>query len=266
LIFFSMMVTFFFLTQYFQIVQGKSAFTAGLYILPVAGMMMVGAPTAGLLSSRVGPRVLVAAAGVAVVFGMAWLSQIEANTSYPIIAVGLLSFGFGGGMALTPLTDTVMAAVPVNDAGIGSAINDVSRELGAALGIAIVGSLVSNLYRSDVESGLQGVVPDAFAETAGEGIGVATVAAQSLPAEAAAAVLEIANTAFIDAFTTGLLITAAVMALATVVALTLLPSRMRTNQADDQLEGPARQVEFERTTVGGGAAAVPAAIRSNDAA
>ena len=267
LIFFSMMVTFFFLTQYFQIVQGKSAFTAGLYILPVAGMMMVGAPTSGLLSRRVGPRVLVAAAVVAVVFGMAWLSQIDADTSYPIIAVGLLSFGFGGGMALTPLTDTVMAAVPVNDAGIGSAINDVSRELGAALGIAIVGSLVSNLYRRDVESGLEGLVPESFRETAGEGIGVARGAAQSLPAEAAAAVLDIANAAFIDAFTTGLLITAGVMGLATVAALTLLPSRMRTNQADDELADQAsdRRIEFERTTVGGGAAAAPAAVRSNDA-
>ncbi|HJN93627.1 MAG TPA: MFS transporter, partial [Dehalococcoidia bacterium] len=147
LIFFAMLVTFFFLTQYFQVVQGKSAFEAGAGLLPMAGMMMVGAPIAGLLSSRVGPKVLVTAAGVAVVFGMVWLSGIDVETSYTEIAIGLMAFGFGGGMALAPLTDTVMAAVPVNVAGIGSAVNDVSRELGAALGIAITGSIVSGIYR-----------------------------------------------------------------------------------------------------------------------
>ena len=191
LIFFSMMVTFFFLTQFFQIVQGKSAFTAGLFILPAAGMMMVGAPISGLLSARVGPRALIAVAGAAVIFGMVWLSQVDIDTGYGVIGIGLMSFGFGDGMALAPLTDTVMAAVPVNDAGIGSAINDVSRELGAALGIAIVGSLVSNLYRADVASGLDGLVSEAVAETASEGIGVAAVAAQSLPSDVASTVLAV---------------------------------------------------------------------------
>ena len=233
LIFFAMMVTFFFLTQFFQIVQGKSAFTAGLYLLPTAGMMMVGAPLSGLLEKRVGPRILVVAAGIAVVFGLVWLSAVDASSSFTYIAIGLAAFGFGGGMALAPLTDTVMAAVPVNDAGIGSAVNDVSRELGAALGIAIVGSFVGSIYRGNVEDRLDGVVDPEIVQTTSEGIGVAVVAAQSLPADIAATVVGAANDAFVDAFTTGLLISAGFMAAATLAAVVLLPNRMRETQALD---------------------------------
>ncbi|MCZ6706445.1 MAG: MFS transporter, partial [Chloroflexi bacterium] len=109
LIFFSLMVTFFFLTQFFQIVQGKSAFTAGAFILPAAGMMLVGAPISAILSKRIGPRALITVAGVAVVGGLIWLSNLDADSSYLTIGLGLAAFGFGGGMALAPLTDTVMA-------------------------------------------------------------------------------------------------------------------------------------------------------------
>ena len=233
LIFFAMMVTFFFLTQFFQIVQGKSAFTAGLYLLPTAGMMMVGVPLSGLLEKRVGARILVVAAGIAVVFGLVWLSAVDASSSFTYIAIGLAAFGFGGGMALAPLTDTVMAAVPVNDAGIGSAVNDVSRELGAALGIAIVGSFVGSIYRANVEDRLDGGVDPEIVQTTSEGIGVAVVAAQSLPADIAATVVGAANDAFVDAFTTGLLISAGFMAAATLAAVVLLPNRMRETQALD---------------------------------
>ena len=264
LIFFSLMVTFFFLTQFFQIVQGKSAFTAGAFILPAAGMMLVGAPISAILSKRIGPRVLITVASVAVVGGLIWLSNLDADSSYLTIGLGLAAFGFGGGMALAPLTDTVMAAVPVNDAGIGSAVNDVSRELGAALGIAITGSIVSNIYRSNVDDSLSGVIPADLVDTIGEGIGIANVAAASLPAEVAAAVVEAANTAFIDAFTTGLLVSAGVMVLATGAALVMIPRRRRSSQADDVAEF---QVEFDRPALPEGLAADVALVsETNEAA
>ncbi|MCZ6706773.1 MAG: hypothetical protein O7A71_02340, partial [Chloroflexi bacterium] len=201
---------------------------------------------------------------VAVVGGLIWLSNLDADSSYLTIGLGLAAFGFGGGMALAPLTDTVMAAVPVNDAGIGSAVNDVSRELGAALGIAITGSIVSNIYRSNVDDSLSGVVPADLVDTIGEGIGIANVAAASLPAEIAAAVVEAANTAFIDAFTTGLLVSAGVMALATVAALVMIPRRRRASQADDVAEF---QVEFDRPALPEGLAADVALVsETNEAA
>ncbi len=233
LIFFALMVTFFFLTQFFQIVQGKSAFTAGLYILPIAGMMMVGAPISGVLGKSVGPKVLTTIAGISVVFGLVWLSQLQVDSNFVTVLIGFMAFGFGGGMALAPLTDTVMAAVPVSDAGVGSAVNDVSRELGASLGIAITGSVVGGVYAGNVEDGLSGVVGAGLVESAAEGIGVATALAQSLSPQLAQIVTQTANAAFVDAFTTGMLVSAGVMVLATVAAIVLLPWKMRDRQAED---------------------------------
>jgi EmrB/QacA subfamily drug resistance transporter len=232
LVFFALMVTFFFLTQFFQLVQGKSAFTAGLYVLPAAGMMMVGAPISGVLSRSVGPKILTTIAGLSMAFGFLWLTQLSADSSFITVAIGIMAFGFGGGMSLAPLTDTVMAAVPVNDAGIGSAINDVSRELGAALGIATVGSFASGLYQSNVESALDGVAPASVVETVSEGIGVAAVTLPSLPADLAATVSAAANGAFVDAITTGMYISAGFAVAATLVAAVLIPRKMRETQAE----------------------------------
>ena len=92
----------------------------------------------------------------------------------------LMVVGFGFGLAAQPLTDTVMAAVPVEDAGVGSAVNDVSRELGSALGVAIIGSIVSHLYRNNIHDKLTGRVPAQVVDIASEGIGVIHVAANSI--------------------------------------------------------------------------------------
>jgi EmrB/QacA subfamily drug resistance transporter len=236
LVFFALMVTFFFLTQFFQLVQGRSAFTAGLFMLPAAGMMMVGAPISGVLSRSVGPKILTTVAGMAMTFGLLWLTQLNVDSSFLTVAIGIMAFGFGGGMALAPLTDTVMAAVPVNDAGIGSAVNDVSRELGAALGIATVGSFVGSLYGSNVETALEGVAPASVVETVSEGIGVAAVTLPTLPADLAETVSVAANGAFVDAITTGMYISAGFAIAATLAAALLMPRKMRETQAEAVVE------------------------------
>ena len=133
---------------------------------------------------------------------------------------------------MAPLTDTVMAAVPVNDAGVGSAANDVSRELGAALGIAIVGSFVNSIYRGNVEESLSGSVPASAIEAAKEGIGGATFGSEGLPVDVAAQVISSANVAFVDAITAGFIVSIGVLAVAAVITLTLLPSKMRETQAE----------------------------------
>ena len=91
---------------------------------------------------------------------------------------------------------------------------------------------MSGLYRGNVEDGLTGAVPDSLVETVGQGIGVAAVAAQTLPADLAAVVTEAANLAFVDAFTSGLYVSAAFMVAATLVGLLLIPWRMRTHQME----------------------------------
>lgn len=234
LIMFGMMVSFFFLTQFFQIVQGRSAFEAGLLILPTAIAMMIAAPISGILVKKVGPRVLVLGSAIAMTSGLLMLTQVDINTSTQYILTALGLFGLGGGLGLAPLTDTVMAAVPVNDAGIDSAVNDVSRELGTALGIATVGSAVNALYRSNLEGNLPSGLPAETVELVEEGVGVAGIVAQQLPPEVGTALISATNTAFVDAMTAGFLASAVFVGFAAVVALTMIPNTMREVQADSE--------------------------------
>jgi len=238
LMMFAMFVSFFFLTQYFQLVQGRSALQAGLLILPTSGAMMVGAPISGALIRRIGPRALITISMLLMAFGIAMLTQVQVDTSTLYVITALATFGLAGGLGMAPLTDTVMAAVPIDDAGIGSAVNDVTRELGGALGIALIGSLVNGWYRSDVESALAGRVPAEVLEQIRDGIGVATLAASQLPAELATTVTATANLAFVDAMTSGFVVSAAILVATLGVVLTMIPTRMRQDQATAE-EAPA---------------------------
>ena len=238
IIMFAMLVSFFFLTQFFQIVQGRSAFQAGLLIIPTSVAMMVGAPLSGKLMHTIGPRYLVLAMASAMVTGIVMLTGIEVTSSALSVIIPLAIFGFGAGLGMPALTDTVMAAVPEADAGIGSAVNDVSRELGGALGIATIGSVVSGLYRSNVGDALAGAVPVDLVDVASESIGVANVVAAGLPAELATTLTAAANGAFVDAMRGGggggFIVSAIILVASVVIALTLVPRRMRSTQAESE--------------------------------
>ena len=225
---------FFFLTQFFQLVQGRSALQAGLLIVPAALTMAVSSVVAGILGQTVGPKILAVASTILIGSGMLLLTQLEVESGVGLPIASLVLFGFGLGLGMAPLTDTVMAAVPVNDAGVGSAVNDMSRELGGALGVAVIGAIVSGLYRSDIEEALTGVVPDSLVESAGEGIAVLAVGAEQLPSDVAVQVTDAANTAFVDALTTGMLISIGFMVLAAVLAATTIPWKMREVQASER--------------------------------
>lgn len=230
IVFFAGIVLFFFLSQYWQLVQGRSPFHAGLMALPNAAAIVIGSAVAQSLLAKVGPRRLVSTAMVIMGTGVALFTTVDIGTSTLRMVVTLMVVGFGFGLAAQPLTDTVMAAVPVEDAGIGSAVNDVSRELGSALGVAIIGSIISNLYRSNVHDQLTGQIPADVVDIAGEGIGVVHVAAGSMDPALATKVIDTANTAFVDAMTTGFWISVGFVALGLVASLLLLPTQARVTQ------------------------------------
>lgn len=232
LIVFAMIVAFFYLTQFFQIVQGRSAMEAGLLLVPASIAMMVGAPFSTLLAKRLGPRVNVLAMTLAMVVGMIMLTQLTITSDSLLPIAALFVLGFGAGLGMPALTDTIMAAVPERDAGVASAVNDVSREFGGALGIATIGSLVAGLYRANIEDLLPQGLPEQMAELLGEGIGVAAIVSEQLPRELGAAVMSASNEAFMAAMNDGFVISAAVLLSAVGIAFTLIPMRMRETQAD----------------------------------
>ena len=232
LLFVGLIGVFFFLTQYLQLVQGRSALIAGLAITPAAATMMIGSSIAIKAVPVFGPRATIVTASLIVMSGMAVFSQIEVGTAYWVPVLGILLFGLGFGIAMPTVTDTIMAAVPVNDAGIGSAMNDLSRELGIVVGVAALGSLVSGLYRADVKTALDGALPPAAAEQVGDSLGGIGAVTAELPPAVASFVLQTANQAFVDAVNVGFLAAAGFVALALVVAATLVPKRSRTVQAE----------------------------------
>jgi EmrB/QacA subfamily drug resistance transporter len=244
---FAMFVTFFFLTQLFQLVQHRSALDAGLLIVPTSVAVTISAGIAGKLIHTVGPRLLALAMTTGMLIGLVILTQTTESTSTVQILAALVIFGFGAGLALPALTDTVMAAVPERDAGVGSAVNDVSRQLGGALGVALVGSFVSNAYRTQLHHSLRGEVPANAVHAASSSIGVAQQTALSLPHNIAATLTHAADHAFVLAITRGFQVSIVVVAVAFVVAGTMIPRTMRTAQfeADD-----GATPELDRALVG----------------
>jgi hypothetical protein len=163
--------------------------------------------------------------------GLLLLTRITVSSGAVQIGATLVLVGLGAGLGLPALTDTVMAAVPEDEAGVGSAVNDVSRQLGGALGVAVIGSIVSSSYRSHLRSSEPAQISPTVARAAQQSIGVATETARSLPQSAATQLVHAADSAYVTAITHGFYVSAGVMVAALVVALLLLPRRTRASQA-----------------------------------
>lgn len=169
--FFSLSGFIFLITQYFQVLRGFGPFSTGARILPVAGSIAVGSVVGGLLAPRIGTRTVVVSGLVSFGTAMAWIARsIDIDTPYWSTIIGqMLLMGLGIGLISTPATESIMLVLPPARAGIGSAVNDATRELGSTLGVAIIGSLFSSVFGAHL-------VDSAFAAT-----GEAAQAANSVP-------------------------------------------------------------------------------------
>jgi EmrB/QacA subfamily drug resistance transporter len=185
-IFLAMFSLFFVLTQYLQYVRGYSPFGAGLRGLPFAVVMIVISPRAPALASKFGIRRIVGAGMVFVVLGLLLMSFAGLGTSYLFVALALVIMGAGVAMTTPSLSTGILQSVPMNKAGVGSAVNDTTREVGGAIGIAVVGSIVTSVYRSHVANALKVLPPD-LATIAGRNAGAAIEVAGRLPDPTASA-------------------------------------------------------------------------------
>ncbi len=213
----------FLLTQYLQFVQGYTPLQAGLRFLPIAIGFGIASPITQRLVPRVGTTRTVAAAlgGGALLF--ASLSFVGPETSYWLVGPALLLIGLGIGAALIPSTDAVMAAVPDQNAGLGSAINDTGRQVGAALGIGILGALANAGYRSGIGGAVASLSPD-LAAAAKRSVGAALEIAGGVGGPAGASLRQAASAAFLDGFGLAMLTGAVLLAAGAVAVLWRLPS------------------------------------------
>jgi EmrB/QacA subfamily drug resistance transporter len=184
LTFFAMFAMIFGLTQYFQFVLGKSALEAGALMLALAVGMPVGAQISVRAVARRGTKQVITAALLLVAVVLVVVSRWDVATPDWAIVITLFALALAMANVMAPATDAVMGAVPEAKAGIGSAMNDLVRQMGGALGVAVIGSIMNTVYRgqmADVVAGLP--LPAAAAQAAGDSVGAATtIAAQLGPA------------------------------------------------------------------------------------
>ncbi len=196
--FFIMFGFFFLMTQYLQFGRGYSPLEAGLAGLPLALSFVVFSPRSAALAARYGASVVMALGLVVVAIGFGLLATLTAGTSYLVIAAAFTILGAGMAITAAPATSEIMSSVPLSKAGVGSAVNDTTRELGGALGIALLGSVANIAYRSEVDLGAT-QLPAAGRAAAEESIGAANAIAANVPG--GEQVVAEAASAFTHAFT-----------------------------------------------------------------
>ncbi len=224
LAFFSMFGMFFVATQYFQYVRGDSAMVAGASMTPNALAMIFWAPRSQRVVARFGIRATVAGGLLLHASGFLLMSFSTQDTPYLLSCVALLIIGTGSGLAMAPTTAMIMSAVPLNRAGMGSAVNDTAREVGGAMGIAVLGSILATRYRSGI-SDLVERLPTEIGEIVHRGVGQAIRIAEVTGGEQGDALGRAARDSFVDAMALTLRVGAATALVCAGVVLYLLRDR-----------------------------------------
>lgn len=220
--FFASFGFFFIIIQYLQFVTGRSPLEAAIALLPLPFVMIPVARNAPRVAQRIGFRRTGPLGLAATAAGFALLSQLDAASPYWFFVIGLVLFGFGMGFAGTPATTAITASLPMSKQGVASALNDTARELGSALGIAILGSALNQHYRdtmADAVANLPGQVADgvlsSIAFTASPAVTQLGDAGQRLVAQA--------RDAFVGGVTDAVLIGSVVLLVAAVAVAFLAP-------------------------------------------
>lgn len=225
LLYFSALGTYFLYTQHLQFVLGYSPLRAGVYTVPFAVVLVIVSLQTPRALARWGTG-KVAGMGM-MVAGVAAFVRATANvhTGYPLLLVSLIIVGVGVGCTIAPSTASIMSSLSPHQAGVGSAINDAARQVGAAAGVAVLGSVWSSAYFSYLaKAPLPGVPASALAASRSS-VGAAIAAARNLPPAAGSNLVETAKTAFVHGSNVANVVAAVVAIAGAVAAVTLLRSR-----------------------------------------
>jgi EmrB/QacA subfamily drug resistance transporter len=197
LVFFAAMGSLFFGTFYLQLVRGYSPLQTGLLFLPFAAAQLIFAPRSAGYVARYGPKAVCAVGMGLVAVGLSAFVLLTASTPIWVLCAVYFVMGVGMASVVAPSTESVMSTLPREKAGIGSAVSNTVRQVGGALGVAVLGSVLSQVYRGEMAGPLS-VLPAGVREAASESL-AATYAAAADAGPAGAALLDPANGAFVHA-------------------------------------------------------------------
>jgi EmrB/QacA subfamily drug resistance transporter len=227
LTFLALFGTLFLATQYFQIVLGWSAVKAGAALLPQSAMLMITAPLSSVFVQRFGNKLVVTAGLIIVASDLLLFNTLDAHSSMikVILVVALLAVGMGNVMA--PATDSIMGSLPRAKAGVGSAVNDTTRQMGGAVGVAVLGSLTASRYSSQLVHRLGATVPAGLLAQAKSGIAQAVgLSVQNPQAKPfAGRIVTAAQASFVSGFHLAAVVAAGVITVAAVAVVIWLPGR-----------------------------------------
>ncbi|HEX3947528.1 MAG TPA: MFS transporter [Acidimicrobiales bacterium] len=225
-IFFALFGSLFVLTQYLQLVHGYSPLAAGLRALPFAGAMAVVSPVSTSLARRLGSRIVIAGGLLLMAVGLLVLSSVGVDTPYPPLAVFVAVMGAGMGLVMAPASTTIMGSVPLAQAGVASAVNDTIREVGGALGVAVVGSLVGALYAHQLAPQLAAHhAPAAVNQAATGSVAAADVVGGRIGGTVGNQLVDAAHQAFVTGMAGGMRVAAGVAVAGALGAFVALPRR-----------------------------------------
>ena len=223
----------FLMTQYLQVVRGYTPLEAGVRMLPLSLGFMVGAGMSRRLLLELGTKRVVTAALVLIAGALMAMSYLSVDATYGVLGAGLGFFGLGLGGATVPGTDAVMSAVPAANAGVGSAVNDAARQVGAALGVAVLGSVLNSDYSSHI-AGSTTRLPAAMVSMAGNSVGGAAEVAARLGGHVGAALMSSADSAYMIAFASATRVGVALVLVGALLVLARMPGLSRTPQLATQ--------------------------------
>jgi hypothetical protein len=220
--FFALSGFIFLVTQYFQFVRGFGALSTGARILPVALSIAVASVVGAALAPRIGTKIVVTTGMV--LFGAAflWISTSGVATPYATVIVPqMVMMGLGMGLISTPATESILLVLPPARAGVGSAVNDATRELGGTLGVAVVGSIFASVFGSHLASGAFAALPGPVVSRAQDSVGVAQAVAVRDPQ-----LLTAFHDSFMSAMSTACVVVGLLCLAGAVASAFLLPGRL----------------------------------------
>ncbi|HEX2563833.1 MAG TPA: MFS transporter [Acidimicrobiales bacterium] len=231
LTFFAMFGSLFLLTQFLQSILGYTPLEAGIRLLPMAGVMLVISPLSAKLVERIGSKIVVATGLSVGAVGLIIASRLTAGASYPEVLASLVVLAAGLALVMPPATESIMGSLPLAKAGVGSAVNDTTRQVGGALGVAVLGSVMSSTYGPRVSDAISGLPVSSEQATAiHDQLGAALRAASEIGGEPGRMLADAASSGFADGMSTAFIIGAAALALGAVIVALFLPARARDHE------------------------------------
>jgi EmrB/QacA subfamily drug resistance transporter len=223
MLFFAMAGTVFLQAQYLQFILGYTPLAAGVALVPAAVGMVLGTGVGAHVAVQLGGRVAVTAGTLTAAAGVAVQAAFVEGTSYLPTGIGLGLFGLGAGIAMPAATELIMSTLPPARAGVGSAVNDTVREIGGALGVAVIGSVAASSYATNLD-GQVGHLPADVQAVVSDNIGAALTVSGQLGADGTQ-LADAAREAFVTSMTSSLWVGVALATAATAIAWTRLPKQ-----------------------------------------